>query len=240
MKTVNYERGIITFKFVSLTASFLSLLILLGCSKPDDSNANINKVAYYNFKDSDIEKLLPFIENQQISFKNQFGEERIFKITKVTKVYRNSYTVGMGFFTSYAAKYFDFDEKEISFCNELSGEFKIVFIKWPTNTELAKSNINTEYPSSLNGNIQYFPYWNGLSTQNSSSSYIKINYTLDKTAITINGTIYNDVLKFVSNNNSSLATSNQNIPKNVNIIYYDIKKGIIGFDDLDNKYWRLQ
>lgn len=223
----------------SILKTSLFLVFLISCNIPDEVEES-NKIAYYNFKSTDLDKLLPYTENQQLIFKNQMGDERIFQVKRVSKYFKNSYTVGMGFFTSYAAKYFDYDKKNIFFHNELAGEFEINFIRWPNNTELAESNIYYEYPSSFSAYIDSFPYWNGLSNENVPSSYIKIDYSLIKTTMAINGTIYNDVLKFVSNNNASLPSSNPNCPKNVNVIYYDAKKGIIGFDDLDNKNWRLQ
>ena len=145
----------LTYVTVSKTSILILFILLIGCIKPDNEIGNINKEAYYNFKDDDKQKLLSYLENQQINFKNQSGQERIFKITSVSKYYRNSYTVGMGFFTSYAAKYFDYDEKKVYLCDEMCGNFEITFSRWPINTELAKSNINIEYPSSFKGYITY-------------------------------------------------------------------------------------
>lgn len=238
MKTKNLKNKNINFKIMSKKATLFLIVILVGCSKPDAFNEN--KVAYYNFKETDKEKLLLYTENQQLNFRNQFGEERVFEVTSVSKNFRQSYTVGMCFFTSYAAKYFDYDRKEINFSGSMCGQFNIVFTRWPLNTDLAKSNLNVEYPSSFNGFISYFPYWNGLDNQNNSSSHINIVFGLYRRSLTINNKIYDNVIRIESNNTNAIPTSNQNCPKNVNIIYYDLKSGIIGFDDLDNKNWRLQ
>lgn len=238
LKVHNHTQN--NFNIFIKSVFFIFFFLLMGCSNPYGSADNSNKVAYYNFKDSDTEKLLPYLLNQQIVFKNQLGEERIFQIFSVSKYYKNSYTVGMGFFTSYAAKYFDYDEKKIYFNNSICGGFEINFLRWPNDTELAKSNIKYEYPSSFSGHINNFPYWNGIPNPNYYSSTISIYYPSNKISMTSNGIIYNNVIKIESNNNTSLTSSDPNCPKNVNIIYYDTKKGIIGFDDLDNKNWRLQ
>lgn len=50
-----------------------------------------------------------------------------------------------------------------------------------------------------------------------------------------NGTQYKNVIVLSSDNKTPI-----NSIKNVNVIYYDEEQGIIGFDDLNNKHWRLE
>jgi hypothetical protein len=215
-------------------------LLFLNCSENNPSSSG--GVAYYNFRNSDLEKLLPYAENQVIVFKNQNGEERKFKVSSVNKNYHNSYTVGMGFFTTYAAKYFDYDAKEIDFVEYPSAipSFEIYLSRWPENTELAKSNVVQEYPSVFGGGIQYFPYWNGEIGANNWELNISIDYKLNKISFVSNGLEYKNVLVLKSNNNKVTESNNPNYVRNVNILFFDEKKGIIGFDDLDGKEWRLQ
>jgi hypothetical protein len=224
----------------SLVMILVSLL-LLNCSENNDSSSI--GVACYKFRNSDLEKLLPYVENQIIVFKNQNGEERKFKVSSVDKNYRKSYlTSGIGIFTNNASVIYDYDQKQIAFEEFPSAikSFEINVARSPINYELAKSNNITEYPSIFSGGIQYFPYWNGEVGSKSWEIYIPIDYSLGKTNLSCNGVEYNDVLFLKSNNNQITESNNPNYVRNVNILFFDEKKGLIGFDDLDGKEWRLQ
>jgi hypothetical protein len=54
----------------------------------------------------------------------------------------------------------------------------------------------------------------------------------------INGVNYENVIVIKSNSDTPRIISSST-DRNVNIVYYDIIKGIVGFDDLDNKQWRI-
>ncbi len=224
-------------KHIFLT--LLTLLALASCTPTENSAPK--GPAYYNFKSEDIPRLLPYAENQIITFKNQNNDERKFKVYSVSKNYRELYAVGMGFFSNSAATYFYYDIKEIYLVDYPNGaSFMIQFIRWPLNTELAKSNIYHEYPSIFGGNIQYFPWWNGEVGANSWDLDIFMNYNLPKITITSNGVIYRNVLKIMSNNNTVNPAGSSTYPRNVNVLYFDEQNGIIGFDDLEGKQWRIQ
>lgn len=225
-----------------ITISFFSFsFLLIGCtadSLAGNGTAN-DGYAYYHFRDGDYEKLLPYKKNQILIFKNQNNQERRFGFYSIDSNYKNSYTVGMGFFTSYAAKYFYYDEKVIGMVSESACYNPTIhFSRWPLNTNLAKENSYTEYPSKFSAYIDNFPYWN-LADQYGSISYIPIDYEQSQFAINCYGKTYSQVLIIKSNSQSALPMNNPDCPRNVHIIYYDITQGIIGFDDLDGLKWRL-
>ena len=60
--------------------------------------------------------------------------------------------------------------------------------------------------------------------------------------MTFGGKTYSKVMVFKSNKTVVIGAENQLPirPRNVHIVYYDYNYGIIGFDDLDGKLWRLQ
>lgn len=214
--------------------AFLSILLFAGCTKP--AEPKINEKAYYHFNETDNKKLEPYAETQIIKFKNENGDERDFKISLSLARYKELYGVGMGFFSSQAATYFYYDSKVFQFQTypDTTFAFSINFSKWPENTELAESDIYHEYPSELRGRI-LFPYWNGVNGSNEQDFYISINFKTPGNPMNINGIQYENVFVFHSNNSTPISSS-----KNVNVIYYDAKQGIVGFDDLDNDHWRLQ
>ncbi len=226
-------------KYKNIFLILLTLLTLSNCTTSD--NPEPKGIAYYNFKSEDIPRLLSYTEDQIITFKNQNNDERKFKVYSVSKNYRDLYAVGMGFFSNSAATYFYYDIKEIHFTEFPNGSsFHIQLIRWPLNTELAKSNIYTEYPSKFNASIQYFPWWNGQLINDNWYYGIPIKYDQIKNTLISNGITYTNVLTLTSNNNTVNPSGSLLHPRNVNVLYFDEQNGIIGFDDLEGKQWRIQ
>lgn len=232
------QKKTIQWRTIKLVLGILLLWSFTGCtSNPSTSNG----IAYYQFRGDDFPKLLPYKTNEVLLFRDQFNQERRFGFTQIDRYYRSSYTVGMGFFTSYAAKYFDYDEKNIQ-CNINSSGcyrlFSMHFVRWPLNTELAKNNSYVEYPSAFTAYIDDFPYWNKNSA-NYGIDNITIRYDQPTMQLSCFNTTYTQVLKLESNSNTALPNSAQDVPRNVHILYYDITQGIVGYDDLDGHQWRL-
>lgn len=216
--------------------SMIVIMLFSNCRKDA-----LNTVVYYNFQSSDRERLLPYTENQVLVFKSQTGQERNFQVCCVSKNYKEWHTVGMGFFTTYAASYYYYDTKEIEFVSKPAtvGGFRIQFTRWPEDTELAESNIYKKFPSKLTAYFSSFPYWNAKDASGNASHSIIIDYTLPKIKMLVNGVNYEQVMVFRSNNDLPLNLSYLNYPKDVNVIYYDERQGLIGFDDINGNQWRL-
>ena len=215
---------------------FLAFLIL-SCNKEE------TKEAYYYFSPIDSQRLLPYTEGQVLDFFNQSNEKRTFSIYAVSTSIKTQWTVGMGFFSSAAGYYFYYDRKEITLIDSKRGDpFNISFIRWPLNTELAKENKYTEYPSEFYGAIQYMRFWNGREEDGGLESSVSVDYDQSKIEMNVNGKMYKNVFKLTSGNDSIIEypwSDGTILYKDVNVIYYDEIEGIIGFDDLNGNEWRL-
>jgi hypothetical protein len=202
--------------------------ILISCEKKE--------VAYYHFRDSDWDKLLDhYIKGKSLVFKNAEGEERVFDVYFETFSQKEQYAVGMGFFSESAGDYFYYDTKRIGFVTRDANKklFFIHALRFPENTEIAKSDIYTEFPSRFHVTIEFFPYWN-----NPAQSYLTIVADTLKTEMTINGSIYKNVVTFHSERSEAYQAEDGYV-KDVNILYYDEIQGIIGFDALNGQQWKL-
>lgn len=62
-------------------------------------------IAYYKFDNTDIHRLLDYNPNQILTYKNELGEERKFRVSGVTDNFYHQEVDGMGFYTTYAASF---------------------------------------------------------------------------------------------------------------------------------------
>jgi len=216
-------------KIILISTIIVLVSFIFSCDKEKEK-------AYYRFSQLDSERLLPYKEGQVLKFINQNNEERDFSIYAVNTSLKNLYTVGMGFFTSYAASYFYYDSKSITLIDsKMEQPFYINFNRWPLNTEIAKENIYTEYPSSFSGAIQYMRFWNVWDDA-------IIDYEQRKIEMTVSGKTYKNVFVLSSGSDSIIEypwPDGTTQIRDVNVIFYDEIEGIIGFDDLNGNEWRL-
>ncbi len=87
-----------------------------------------------------------------------------------------------------------------------------------------------------------FPLRNGdnINEKYQNGGLIGNNFPLIP-SLTINGNTYTNVRKYLSNS-TVVKIPNATLPyrpRNVHVLYYHAKLGILGFDDLDGKSWRL-
>jgi len=200
----------------------LSTLISCRIDEPTDEPTE----AYYNFRNNDFDKLLNIELNSTVKYKNQFGDEIIYTANEVTDNYKDLLSQG-NWVTSSIIKYFYYDRKVI----ELISNYKIRynFYRFPIDVEQAKENNFTEYPSKFNGSV-YVYLWNGIGDDGT----ININYENSVNEMMINGINYENTIVLQSNNPDPITPE-----RNVNVVYYDLYTGIVGFDDLNNNQWRL-
>ena len=205
---------------------FLSILIC--CSKDEPTKA------YYNFRNNDFEKLLNIELNSTIIYKNQFGDEIIYKTNEVTEQYKDQLSQGSWVLPG-SIKYFYYDRKviELNSSDFNNFEIKYKFSRFPIDVEQAKENYFKEHPSKFNGLVYVF-LWNGIG----DNGNININYENGVVEMMINGTNYQNIIIIQSNNPDPIIYSSSP-ERNVNIVYYDLYTGIVGFDDLNNNQWRI-
>ncbi len=216
-------------KILIISLSFIYFFINTSCTKENDPNAG---KPYYKFTQDDVSKLLiTFDIGKHYVYKNQDNQEIKFKVitSKTGKISKYPWQ-GFGPPVNYEPDFF-FDEQNIEL--ELSS--------FPYIHNNCSFNLK-RYPNISGNSVFYctmeFPYWNGYYDEYDYHNTIFINYTEPKISMTINGITYNEVR--VINSNKTTALTGFQVPRNVNIIYYDENAGIIGFDDLNGKIWRIK
>lgn len=204
---------------------------LISCEKAEEKPSK----AYYNFDETDRLNIPDYTLGQVLIYKNQDGEEIKFKVSKLDFQEKKIYGVGMGFFGEYAAEYFFYDKMDIEFMDDSGYTFACRYSEWPINEKLAKEDLYTKLESKMIIDIYQFPYWNEIESSGYPNSVIWVDLSKLKSTLNINGKTYNNVFKINSKDNLPYSQK-----RNVNVIYYLEGNGIIGFDDLNNKAWRLQ
>jgi len=212
-------------KMKNIIYSILILTLFFNCSH------DVETETYYNFRNSDLEKILNFESNSSIIYKNQFNEEIIFEIGNIPSSFKKQYEVPN--FVVGSTKHFYYDRKEIATTSDFpSYDIIYRFQRLPINIDQAVADDFTEYPSEFKGKFNMFA-WNG-----GYNEFINIDYNEETIEMSINGVNFNEVI--VINSNSNEETIYSALVRNVNVIYYDKKNGIIGFDDVNGKKWRIQ
>lgn len=220
---------------------FFVLLFSLSCR--NENTIEENKLPYYQFSQDDWSKILnPPNVGTQLNYKNQDGQIISFKIYS-SEVGKTSYTTG-NWATSYSTTHFYYDRQEIEMWymeGNTSTSCKINFQKYPVG-----SNYQV-YPPNVGVPLFYgyftFPLWNGYNGNDKYNNTITMDFNLSLYTMSFNGKTYSKVRIYESfktevlNNN---LPSPPFLPRNVNKIYFDQSAGIIGFDDLNGKTWRLE
>jgi hypothetical protein len=214
-----------------LVLCFLTL-ILAGCTADDGYT---DGKPYYRFTQSDREKLfiLPTVGNTK-AYQNQDGETITFTIQEAEQG-KTTYSTG-SFWGNYGTVHFHYDHQFASMSyvpGYLATQSTIELKRYPLNWNDQIENANEGAPAFFGDLI--FPLWNGYSNS------IRIQFNLSQLSMTFNGKTYDKVNIFTSGRSEVLDPDIQLPfrPKNVYKIYYDYSYGVIGFDDLNGKQWRL-
>ena len=207
----------------------ISLLMLISCYTNDEDAES--PPPYYQFIEEDFEKLLPYQENQILTYRNEDNEERSYIVTSIKTEKQDYGCCGtLGPPTTYTVFYY-YDSKRITLKEFPNGNnfWKYYFSRKPPFNNEPNPNIK------FYGSIDDFPFWNGqLSDENDSyvQYYTSIEYDEVPISMVVNEFTFSKVHIINSNNPDT-------INSNVNIIYFDEVEGIIGFDDLENNKWRI-
>ena len=220
---------------------FFAIFILNSCSRNNDIESS-DGLPYYQFTLEEKSKLIdkPNV-GTVITYKNQDNELLKFKIYN-SKKGKTTYATGT-FAGSYSSQHFHYDRQEISMWYAEGYVFtscEINIQKYPVGSNYQISPIIQGTPK-FYGYFK-FPLWNGYYGTNIYENIISIDFNIPTTTMTFNGKTYTKVRIFESNKIEVLdsTVSLPLRPKNVNIIYYDDNFGVIGFDDLNGKLWRIQ
>jgi len=184
------------------------------------------EIPYYEFDSEDFPFLMDNYNNanMRLEFKNQDDDEVSFILNSFERS-KESYTVGGGGFGPPSASetlyYHDVLKIEFTFeqYNEPLANLKFWFSK------------NLE---GLHGSFQ-FPLWN---IDQFYIYGIPIDFQGATSQMTIDGVTFNKVIS-INSGATSIEYSAGTFDRNVHVLYYDLNKGLIGFDDLDGGEWRL-
>jgi hypothetical protein len=162
--------------------------------------------------------------NAIINFKNQNNEVLSFKVIS-NEQERKHETTGTFWGSSSSILYY-FDCRTIMLKSLThTGDY--------TNLKL---NIYKGFNNATLGGF-YFYLWNEFAAGdlNNCRNYNLSSFTTH--TMLVNGVNYDKVIYIESGSTYSYTTDNYT--QNVNKMYYDLKKGVIGFDDLAGNQWRL-
>ena len=210
-------------------------LALHSCSK----HATDKGVPYYRFTEDDKTKLLTgYNEGDVLVYKN--GDNEIMKFTVAASTNgKMGYRTGT-FWGSYVDVHFYYDEQKITMLyagGQLGSNFEITLHRYPVESNYLLQNPVIGTPAFV-GYID-FPLWNKYSDSITLSNTVFIDFTAKTSTLTINNKTYSQVSVIQSGTNDVLEP-NSPFPKNVNTLYYDQHAGVVGFDDVNGKMWRLQ
>ena len=199
-----------------------AFIFLYSCSKDDSEDVP----RYYPFLEQDYPLLLNKYNepNKKLIFQNQDGEQNSFTLKSFVdeKEYYGGTGGGFGPPTS-GGDGFYYDTREIIFAFDQynSGESELTF------------QFN-RLSDSLKGGIR-FPLWN---IDQFYTGSIGIELHANSTSMSFNDQVFSDVILLRSNSQEAPYQIGS-YSRNVNILYYDLSKGLIGFDDIDGNEWRL-
>lgn len=219
---------------------FLICIVASAMSYSCEKNEESPQIAYYQFTQEDVARLPDYKEKQKMKFVDQNGDTAYLQITRFIKNIHSLYTEGMGFFSPYAASYFYYDswEMEISgICKGKGFAHYLQYSRSPEDWEAAKKEIYKTFPSRFRGSMD-FGLWNKKTPDNLYLERLIFPFGEPTTSLNIGAKPYTQVYKFDSQTETTWDTAHQQLPL-VNHVFYDLKSGIIGYDDLDHQEWRL-
>ena len=212
---------------------FITAIIFLlnNCDKD-------KKPVTYRFTDEDKPKLLPhYTEGEILTFVNEIGEERKFKIEKIEQrvetqdwIYR--YCDG----ECYA--YFYCEPKFIHLIDlETQVTFYLSLSRFPLDMQKARIDNYHMQPSSLFGQFHIKDGW-----WRSHYYIFRFFFNFDEQVqtVTCNGVNYTNVIVVIANYYHTGTSHNGGALTQTKTVYYDVYQGLIGFDDVNDKQWRLE
>jgi hypothetical protein len=186
---------------------------------------------YLSFDNSDKQKFVNYSENAILKFDSKTAPSRTYQVERIVQTKRE-YTVGMGFFGTYAAKYFDYDELSISFKNQ-DGKIN----KWTINYSKRPTIYNgngTEPDFSTVKLVSEMGMWEW------NSSAIRLDDTSSLIPLTISNQQIDNVQKITSGKSFETKSTEANrYDWSINTIYFHSKLGVLGFRNVSGNEWLL-
>lgn len=213
----------------------VSIFLFIQCSQPDFED----NITYYKFTNEDNQFIInyDYDVNDIIIYQNQFGEQIHCKVVYNETKRRGKYQGSFAGFGDPTLQYY-YDGKII----------RLEIVENITDTNLSSNNrelINYIFLKGSDSLISglNFPMWNVSNSshlvegQNSISFGLWDYYDTQRQEMNVNGHLFNNVI--VINSESNLPLNSNLLPNNVNEIFYDFDFGIIQFNDIEDKQWKL-
>ncbi|MCL2436273.1 MAG: hypothetical protein FWD09_09105 [Lentimicrobiaceae bacterium] len=212
-------------KYISILLILLSTIFLCtNCEK---------EPVTYRFTDADKLKLLPhYTEGKIITFANEIGEERKFKVEKIEQIISEQFWI-MGGCGGNCHNYFYCESKYIYLIDlETHNKFYLTLARFPLEYNKAAQDKYRLLPSSLLGRCS--SGWD-------FDHYFSFSFNTEETIQTFifNGITYRDVIIINRGEVQYGWIDNPGMFNDAQIVYYDIYQGLIGFDDINDHQWRL-
>ncbi|MBQ0769749.1 MAG: hypothetical protein KBT58_10685 [Bizionia sp.] len=209
------------------------VLICGSCNVDDDDDA---KTHYqFNSENNDLIINYNYQIGQTITYQNQDGEQIHFKVILNETKKQGDYVAGTFSGGSGGLSHY-YDSKIIRFeiienqNYERNGIVNYIFSK-----NFDKLNNGINFPM---WNISNFAFIDEI--QNPANIIMSDFNNQTKAQMTINNHTYKKVVEIESGSNDEyLNSSYGTISKNVNKVFYDYDFGIIQFDDINGKEWKL-
>lgn len=200
--------------------NYLLLLVILFVTSCRSDEEGVR--AHYKFTADDKNYTLENLSTgTQITFTNQNGQQKVYTVNTAMTATGTEANAQM-----FADKHFEYDYRIITLS---SGNESISyrFQRFPDDYAYALEHNNALQPSHLEGRVGHSLY------NKAGDANENINFSAATTVMTFNGATYSRVVVFNSGNSQPLNTSGI-----VNVMYYDLNKGLIGYDDLNGNQWR--
>ena len=220
--------------FTSNWKAILAILIIIllnSCSDTVDPG-----YPYLKFDRNDTKTFINYQKGRILVFKSSTAPSRTYQVDDIVQR-KSEYTVGMGFFSTYAAKYYDYDERLITFKN-VDGKTN----KWIINYQKRPSALDGSGKPDLSTaklfSAMLMWEWNG----GAGPIYpINLNDKTELVTLQIDNQPVPNVQKIWSNSLSSTKSSQPDLLNwDINVLYFTAELGIVGFGDVDGNTWLLK
>ena len=226
------------------------MFVLFGFSSCKNRNVEPeSRYHYYSFNDVDKKWLLNgFKKGDVVIYVNDKKEKAIFQVNYAEITLRDELTVGMGFFTTYAAKYFEYDRQDVRLScisTPYLGEINITIRKFPIDGsayEVLQNPPKNKLLEQLTVQVDV-PKWNYVS----NTGYPTLTDALIKddiccaTPMVINNKTYNQVFTILSGNNQPYTPCPTGcLTYDVNTMLYDKEKGVVGWENIAGEKWMIE
>ena len=221
-------------KFISTIRFAILLFILNSCTKENSDDGK----TYYKFVENDYQFIINYnyTANQVLIYENQNGEKLHFKVISNIAEKTGQYSGGGGLVGSSSSLDYYYDNKIIRIgIVENQNNFREgqVIYNFSKSENIFKNAIN--FPMINISSSSFFdeidrPFNVGLNAFNPAN----------KTQKVVNGKTFSRVIEFNSNNPAVLNITSGALTKNVNKIFYDYDFGIIQFEEINGKIWKVK